>query len=58
MCSEGVTLSTQTEKQLIDLVEQNILVSECKREWMHRWGLDYPFIRTPFGIILYGEVFK
>lgn len=51
-------LSTKTEAQLINLVAHNKCVDECKIEWMNRWGLEFPLIRTPFGIIRYGECHK
>ncbi|NSL50864.1 hypothetical protein [Calidifontibacillus erzurumensis] len=50
-------ISELYEHELIEMAEKNLYNEQIKREWFSRWGLEFPFIRTAFGIKKYGEEF-
>lgn len=49
-------ISELYEHELIELAEKNIQEEQIKKEWFSRWGLEFPLIRTAFGVKKYGEV--
>lgn len=58
MCEKmGKRISELYEHELIELAEKNLHNEQIKQEWFSRWGLEFPMIRTAFGIKKYGEDF-
>ncbi|WP_458413605.1 hypothetical protein ACNQFZ_01515 [Schinkia sp. CFF1] len=50
-------ISELYEHELIEMAEKNLYNEQIKREWFSRWGLEFPMIRTAFGVKKYGEDF-
>lgn len=48
-------ISELYEHELIELAAKDISKDQIKREWFSRWGLEFPMIRTAFGVKKYGE---
>ncbi|KEF39149.1 hypothetical protein M670_01539 [Schinkia azotoformans MEV2011] len=48
-------ISELYEHELIEMAAKNLQKEQIKREWFSRWGLEFPMIRTAFGVKKYGE---
>ncbi len=51
-------ISELYEHELIEMAKKNLQKEQIKREWFSRWGLEFPMIRTAFGVKKYGEDFS
>lgn len=48
-------ISELYEHELIEMAEKNLHREQITKEWFSRWGLEFPLIRTAFGVKAYGE---
>ncbi|WP_017755183.1 hypothetical protein [Calidifontibacillus oryziterrae] len=50
-------ISELYEHELIQMAQKNLYKDQIAKEWFSRWGLEFPLIRTAFGVKQYGDTF-